>query len=176
MKTGKRILMLLVLVLSLAFAGCAKRSEYYIEKPKDSKFMMDKVDLLSDSDVELIKEFVPEVTEWYNSIDIGKAQPVDFVTEEINNLGDKLYESPAWTTYLENQYSTEDVLGKYQNVAEFKQISKANIIYGDIAGIMMESEMDFALSEDSDATITISEEKWVELGDSIKKAIAYYYE
>lgn len=39
----------------------------------------------------------------------------------------------------------------------------------------MKSEVDATVEEDSDMTITVSEELWVELGDSIKEAIDYYY-
>lgn len=39
----------------------------------------------------------------------------------------------------------------------------------------MTSEMDITIGKESDMTITISEELWVELGDSIKESIDYYY-
>lgn len=37
----------------------------------------------------------------------------------------------------------------------------------------MTSEMDITIGKESD--MTISEELWVELGDSIKESIDYYY-
>lgn len=59
---------------------------------------------------------------------------------------------------------------------KFQQIEKANAIYGKIAEIMMKNEMNVTLVEDSDITMIIDEEIWIELGDCIKEAIDYYYE
>ena len=172
MKAMKRILVATCLMIALLSSGCSSKSEYYIEKPKDDKFSMESVNKLQNSDVELIKEFLPKVTEWYNTIDISKEQTIDFVTDEINDLGHKLYESSVWTSYINNFLSgsaTEDDKEKYQ------QIQRVNAIYGKIAEIMMTTEMTFSLSEESDVTMIISEDIWIELGDCIKEAIDYYY-
>lgn len=98
----KKIFVPICLVITLFISGCTSKSEYYIEKPKENNFSMESVSELQNSDVELIKEFLTKVTEWYNTIDISKAQSIDFVTDEIDDLGHKLYESPRWTTYLNN--------------------------------------------------------------------------
>lgn len=148
-------------------------SQSYIEKPKDNKFNVESLSELQNSDVQLIKEFIPKVTEWYDSVDISKEQTIDFVSDEIDDLGHKLYESPVCTSYLNSFASgsaTEDDKEKFQ------QIEKANAIYGKIAEIMMKNEMNVTLVEDSDITMIIDEEIWIELGDCIKEAIDYYYE
>ena len=173
----KKILVAICLVITLTISGCSSKSENYIEEPKENKFSMESVSELQDSDVELIKEFLPKVTEWYNTIDITKEQSIEFVTDEIDDLGHKLYESPSWTSYLNSfatSLATESVIGNDKE--KFEQIYKANAIYGKIAEIMMTTDLNFALSEESDITMMISEEKWIELGDCIKEAIDYYYE
>ena len=107
----KHVLLLICLALVLFSSGCSKKSKYYIEKPKGTEFNGESVTELSNSDVEWIKEFLPMVIEWYNSIDISKEQPIDFVTDEIDVLGNKLYESTAWNRYLNDSTSgnaTED--------------------------------------------------------------------
>lgn len=173
MKVIKRALVAIYLMVALLISGCSSKSEYYIEEPNENKFNMESVSELQDSDVELIKEFLLEVTKWYNTIDISKEQSIDFVADEIDDLGRQLDESPIWTTYLNNFVSgsvTEDDKQKFQ------QIEKASAIYGKIAEIMMTTEMNVTLSEESDITMTISEDIWIELGDRIKEAIDYYYE
>ena len=110
---------------------------------------------------------------WYNSIDISKEQSIDFVADEIDDLGHRLYESPTWTSYLNNFASGNVAEGDKE---KFQQIEKANVIYGKIAEIVMTSDMNVILSEKSDMNMTISEEIWIELGDCIKEAIDYYYE
>ena len=169
----RKILIAVCLVITLFISGCSSRSEYYIEEPKENNFSMESVSELQNSDVQLIKKFLPKVVEWYNTVDISKEQSIEFVTDEIDDLGHKLYESPSWTSYL-NSFATgsetEDDKEKYE------QISKANAIYGKIAGIIMTSEMKVTLSEKSDITMIISHEKWIDLGDCIKEAIDYYYE
>ncbi len=105
---------------------------------------MESVSELQNSDVQLIKEFIPKVTEWYDSVDISKEQTIDFVADEIDDLGHKLYESPVYTSYLNSFASgsaTEDDKEKFQ------QIEKANAIYGKIAEIMMKNEMNVTLFE-----------------------------
>ncbi len=173
MKAIKRMVIAICLMTALLTSGCSSKSEYYIEKPNENKFNIESVSELQDSDVELIKEFLPKVTKWYNTIDISKEQSIDFVTDEIDDLGQKICESPIWTSYLNNFASgsvTDDDKQKFQ------QIEKASAIYGKIAEIMMTSEMNVTLSEESDMTMTISEDIWIELGDKIKEAIDYYYE
>ena len=169
----KKVLIAMCLVITLFISGCSSRSEYYIEEPKENKFSMESVSELQNSDVELIKEFLPKVTEWYNTIDISKEQSIEFVTDEIDDLGHKLYESPRWTSYL-NSFDSGSVTE--DDKEKFEQISKANIIYGKIDEILMTTEISVALSDKSDITMMISEEKWIELGDCIKEAIDYYYE
>lgn len=173
MRAIERRLITTCLVIALLVSGCSPKSEYYIEKPKENNFNMENVSELQNSDIELIKEFIPKVTEWYNSIDISEVQSIDFVTDEIEDLGHKLYDSPIWTTYINNFASTGET---DDNKEQFQQISIVNAIYGKIAEIMMTTEMTFSLSDESDATMMISEEKWIELGDCIKEAIDYYYE
>ena len=173
MESIKRMLIAKCLVIALLLAGCSKKSEYYLEKPKDNKFNMESVSGLQNSDVELIKEYIPKVIEWYNLIDISKEQSIDFVTDEINTLGHELYESPIWTTYLDN-FTHGDVTEDDEE--KFQQIYKVNTIPGKIAEIMMTTEMNFDLLGESDTTMMISEEQWVELGKCIKEAIDYYYE
>lgn len=173
MRSKERMLLALCLMTALLLSGCSSKSEYFIEKPKDNKFNMESVSELQNSDVELIKEFLPEVTEWYNSIDISKEQSIDFVADEIDDLGHRLYESPTWTSYLNNFASGNVAEGDKE---KFQQIEKANVIYGKIAEIVMTSDMNVILSEKSDMNMTISEEIWIELGDCIKEAIDYYYE
>ena len=172
-KYMKKILVAICLVITLFISGCSSRSEYYIEQPKENKFSMESVSELQNSDIELIKEFLPKVIEWYNTIDISKEQSIEFVADEIDDLGHKLYESPSWTSYL-NSFATGNETE--DDKEKFEQISKVNVIYGKIAGIIMTSEMNVTLSEKSDITMMISEEKWIELGDCIKEAIEYYYE
>lgn len=173
MKAIKRALVAIFLMEMLLILGCSSKSEYYIEKPNEKKFSMESVSELPDSDIELIKEFLPKVTEWYNTIDISKEQTIDFVTDEIDVLGHGLYESSTWTSYL-NGFASGDVTEIEEE--KFEQIEKANTIYGKIAEIMMTMEWDVTLSEESDMTMTISEDIWIELGDCIKEAIDYYYE
>ena len=144
MKVMKIVLVATCLMTALLISGCSSKSEYYIEKPKDNKFNMESVSELQNSDVQLIKEFIPKVTEWYDSVDISKEQTIDFVADEIDDLGHKLYESPVYTSYLNSFASgsaTEDDKEKFQ------QIEKANAIYGKIAEIMMKNEMNVTLFE-----------------------------
>lgn len=169
----KKILVAICLVITLFISGCSSRSKYYIEEPKENKFSMESVSELQNSDVELIKEFLPKVTEWYNTIDISKEQSIEFVADEVNDLGQKLFESPSWTSYLNSFATGSETEGDKE---KFEQISKANAIYGKIAEIIMTSEVSASLSEESNITIMIGEEKWIELGDCIKEAIDYYYE
>lgn len=169
----KKILVAICLVITLFISGCSSRSEYYIEEPKDNKFSMESVSELQYSDVELIKEFLPKVIEWYNTIDISKEQSIEFVTDEIDDLGHKLYESPSWKSYL-NSFGTGSETE--DDKEKFEQISKANAIYGKICGIIITSEVNVTLSEKSDIIMIISQEKWIDLGDCIKEAIDYYYE
>lgn len=173
MRAMKRMLVAICLMATLLISGCSSKSEYYIEKPKENKFNMESVSELQNSDVELIKEFLPKVTEWYNTIDISKEQTIDFVADEIEDLGHKLCESPIWTSYL-NSFASGSATE--EDKEKFQQIEKANAIYGKIAEIMMTTEMNVTLFEESDMTMTISEEIWIELGDCIKEAIDYYYE
>lgn len=165
-----RVLLLICLITLLV--GCSKKSEYYIEKPQNNKFNMASVSEIPDSDVELIKSFLPAVVDWYDSIDISELQTIDFVTDEIDDLGHELCESEIYTSYL-NDFASGNATEEGKD--GFEQINKVNAIYGKIAEIMMTTEVSFPISEQSDATMTISEENWTELGDKIKEAIDYYY-
>ena len=173
MRAMKKMLVTVCLMVAFLISGCSSKSEYYIEKPNENKFNMESVSELQDSDVGLIKEFLPKVTEWYNTIDISKEQSINFVADEIDDLGHKLCESPIWTSYL-NNFASESVTE--DDKQKFQQIEKANAIYGKIAEIMMTAKMNVTLSEESDMTMTISEDTWIELGDCIREAIDYYYE
>lgn len=138
---------------------------------------MTSVNELSDSDIKLIKEFMPKAIEWYNSIDISKPQSIDFITDEINAKGNALSESDSWDVYLSNfaigkENSEEDVI-------KFNQIRPANAIYGEISSIMMTNNIASSLytstEEKPDTVITIDEDSWIELGDKIRESIEYYY-
>lgn len=170
-------LVLIFFAIVILLSGCSKKSEYHIKTPNAGDFNLDSVNELSDTDIELIKEFIPKVIEWYNSIDISKPLSIDFVTDDINTKGKALFESDAWNVYLSNF-----TIGKENSEEEktkFNQISSVNAIYGEIASIMMTNNITYTLysstGEKIDPTITIDEDNWIELGNEIRKAIEYYY-
>lgn len=168
----KKIKIMTAIFFVMFLIGCSSKSEYYIDYPKDSDFNMDQVTYLSNTDVKLIKDYIPKVVKWYNSIDISNPQPLNFVTDEIDSLGQELFTSESYQGYL-NDFMNGNV--SEDNKTEFEQIKIVNAIYGQISGIMVINTMSFDLSGGEEATIQIEEENWIELGDSIKNAIEYYY-
>lgn len=166
--------MLLILLSSvILLSSCAKKSEYYIKPPNPKNFNVSSVNKLSDSDVELIKEFIPEVINWYNSIDITEPLPLDFVSDDVDNLGKKLCENKEFLIMSDlkniNEVSKEEK-------ERYSQISPVIHVYGQILGILVTSDYEFVLAgKQRDPTITVKEKDWVELGNDIKKFIDYYY-
>lgn len=148
------------------------KSEYYIAPPKDNNFNMESVSMLEEADIALIKEYIPQVIKWYNSIDISEAQSLDFVTDEIDDIGQRLFSNKSYQDYI-NIFATE--VDALEDKERFEQLRVVNAIYGQIAGIMMTNNIDYSLTEDTVPTITIDKDSWIELGDNIKKAIDYYY-
>lgn len=148
------------------------KSEYYIAPPKDNNFNMESVSMLEDPDIALIKEYIPQVVKWYNSIDISEVQSLDFVTDEIDDIGQRLFSNESYQNYI-NIFATE--VDALEDKERFEQLRVVNAIYGQIAGIMMTNNIDYSLTEDTIPTITIDKDSWMELGENIKKAIEYYY-
>lgn len=162
-------------LLLFCLCGCSgkPKSEYYIDPPKDSDFNPNSVAALPDSDIDLIREFIPKAIEWYNSVDISEPQSLDFVTEEINDLGIDLANNELYLNSLSSVSSGTPLTDEERE--DFKQISTVNAIYGQIAGVIMTNDMQFDFVEDTETTIQIEKESWVELGDKIKEAIQFYY-
>lgn len=161
------------ILLGVVLSGCSKESEYHIKPPKNTDFHSTSVTSLNDSDIELIKECIPKVVKWYNSIDITKPQPTNFVTEEIKAPGDTLFKNEIYQVYLNN--FTSGIKQTDEERATFKQINMINAVYGQIAEIMMTNEITYTLVGEGEDTITINKDSWSKLGDKIKEAIEYYY-
>lgn len=173
----KNLLLILFFIVGMLLSGCSKKSEYYIDPPNFADFNLTSVNELSDSDIKLIKEFMPKVIEWYNSVDISKPQSINFISDEINAKGNALSESDAWDAYLSNFAIGEE--NSEEDVIKFNQIRPANFVYGEISSIMMTNNITSSLytstEEKTDMVITIDEDSWIELGDKIRESIEYYY-
>lgn len=163
----------MLIVLLVVLSGCSKESEYHIKPPKNSDFNFASVTDLNNSDIDLIKECMPKVVKWYNSIDITKPQSINFVTEEIKTPGDTLFKNEIYQTYLNNFTSGIEQTDKERAI--FKQINMINAVYGQIAEIMMTNEINYTLVGEGENTITINKDSWAKLGDKIKEAIDFYY-
>lgn len=170
---NKIIVLVVLITLITALAGCSKKSEYFIQVPEDSKFNYDSVKDLTEADGELIKEFIPKVTKWYDSIDISEPQSIDFITDDIEDMGSELADNEIYQYCLEIFMAGQDLSEEEYN--QFEQISTVNAIYGQMSAIMMTDEFTFELNSDKKATHIIKEDSWIKLGDKIKEAIEYYY-
>lgn len=173
MKNSIIKIFLTIIVLGVVISGCSKESEYHINPPKNTDFNSANVTDLNDSDIELIKECIPKVVKWYNSIDITKPQPINFVIEEVKTPGDALFKNEIYQTYLNNFSS--GIKQTDEEKETFKQINMINAVYGQIAEIMMTNEMTYTLVGKEEGTITIKSDSWAKLGDKIKEAIDFYY-
>lgn len=163
----------ILIVLGVVISGCSKESEYHIKPPKNTDFNSASVTDLNDSDIELIKECIPKVVKWYNSIDITKPQPIDFVAEEVRAPGNTLFKNEIYQTYLNN--FTSGIKQTDEEKVTFNQINMINAVYGQIAEIMMTNEINYTLVGEGENTITINKDSWEKLGDKIKEAIDFYY-
>jgi hypothetical protein len=172
---------LMLIVLGVVLSGCSKKSEYHINPPKSTDFNYDSVVDLNSSDIELIKEYIPNVVKWYNSIDITKPQPFDFITKDIKATCFTLSKNEIYRTHVNNVISGINQTDEEE--AMFKQIGAVNAIYEQISQIMMTNGLAYYyfLSDEEkievgeENTITINKDSWVELGDKIKEAIGFYY-
>ncbi len=173
MKNSIIKIFLMLIVLGVVISGCSKESEYHIKPPKNTDFNSANVTNLNDSDIELIKECIPKVVKWYNSVDITKPQPINFVIEEVKAPGDALFKNEIYQTYLNN--FTSGIKQTDEEKAIFKQINMINAVYGQIAELMMTNEINYTLVGEGEDTITIKNDSWAKLGDKIKEAIEYYY-
>lgn len=170
----QRYLKIHFIFIVLILCSCSRKTEYYIDKPNENAFNLESVSELSNSDIDLIKKYIPDVIDWYNSIDISKPLPIDVVTTDIKALGDQLFENEIFQSYLDN-FSSGKEQSKNDEVY-FRQISIVNRIPGQIATIMMTSNMTMVLLGDPEEnTMIIDEERWLELRSCIIEAISYYY-
>ncbi|MBD5463229.1 MAG: hypothetical protein HDR24_09275 [Lachnospiraceae bacterium] len=162
-----------IVFILILLTSCASKSEYYISPPKDNDFNTESVSHLQEADINLIRNYIPEIVKWYNSIDISKPQSINFVTDEIQNMGNSLFTSDAFQIYLNNFIS--GISSSEEEKEKYEQIKSVNSIYGQVSIIMMTNNIEVSLSADQEMTINIEEDSWVELGNSIKNAIEYYY-
>lgn len=163
----------IALLLLFCLYGCsgAPKSEYYIDPPKDSDFNSDNATFLTDSYIDLIRELVPKVTEWYNSIDISEPVSLDFVPEEIQDLMTDLFTTDNLTAEVLTASDTA-----LKNEEKEKQVMTIHEIQGEISKIISYCYNNKNVSEDTeDPTAQIEKDSWVELGDKIKEVIQFYY-
>lgn len=158
--------LIIISLMVLAIVGCTKKFEYNIDLPDNSKFNSNSVSNLSDSDIKLIKEYIPMVIKWYNSVDITKPQSKDFVPAKIKENGDTLNKNDIYQNYFKN-YGIEQSEGEEE---KFKQINTVVGIVGQIAGVISTSE-----PSGNDSQILINEDIWRGLSDRIKESIEFYY-
>lgn len=162
------------LIIIMLLYGCSKKSEYYINLPLQEKFNYEVVSDLSEDDGEQINNFILEVTKWYNSVDILKPQPIDFVPKDIDEIGQDLFNNEIYQTIL-NKFATTGSISEDERKL-IKSIGTVNGIYGQISEIMMTNELTISLSQkDTDTTIIINKDSWIKLGDIIEECIEFYY-
>lgn len=159
----KKSLLLYFLILTMIFlASCGKKSEYYIDELKSQSAANNQnTAVLSAEQIKIIEDSLPETIKWYNSVDISEPLPLDFVAEDVTEAG--------------NNFSSIFAMYDYGS-AEYTAILPIFSVYGNVAKIMMTSEIEYSLTNDGGGNITVKPEDWKSLGESIKEAKSFYFD
>ena len=166
----KIFLIICVLIVVFILVGTyylKNRSPYYIHPPKESHFNLERVSALSNEDISRIKEFIPSVTKWYNSIDITQTYVLDdFLPDDVQSVGRDIFE---------NESFQHEINGLPFNQEELDQAIDAVLVYGGISSVIVNSELHMNLFSDEPTSITIDKGEWESLQEDIIAAIDYYY-